>query len=160
MQFLNTWKDPGSERLVYFSARVIEVFERYIQGENDAEAGGILLGHVRGIHLEVLEATVPTRKDRRLKYFFERLVEGHKGIAERRWRESNGLVRYLGEWHTHPEDHPTPSGLDISEWQKLASARRDGRSMLAVIVGRRDLRVEYSSSNGARLRLYPSPSGQ
>ncbi|MBD8561751.1 Mov34/MPN/PAD-1 family protein [Pseudomonas fluorescens] len=155
MRFISTWTDPLSEGVVYFAPQVIEVFERYIQGENDAEAGGILLGHVRGIHLEILEATIPMPKDRRLKYFFERLLDGHQGIAELRWRDSNGLVRYVGEWHTHPEDHPTPSGLDLSEWQKLAAVRRDGRPMLAAIVGRQDLRVEYMQSDGARHRLYP-----
>lgn len=69
MRFMSTWKDPNSERLVYFAPEVIAVFGQYVQGDQDAEAGGILLGHVRGIHLEILEATVPTPKDRRLKYF-------------------------------------------------------------------------------------------
>ncbi|HGN2220474.1 TPA: Mov34/MPN/PAD-1 family protein [Pseudomonas aeruginosa] len=141
---------------MYFAPQVIDVFEQYIQGELDTEAGGILLGHVRGIHLEILEATIPTPKDRRLKYFFERLLHGHQRIAEKRWKDSNGLVRYVGEWHTHPEDYPTPSGLDISEWQKLAKGRRDGRPMLASIVGRKGLRVEYMYPTGARHRLIPS----
>ncbi|MCE5364418.1 Mov34/MPN/PAD-1 family protein [Pseudomonas anguilliseptica] len=116
---------------------------------------GILLGHVRGMHLEILEATEPAPNDRRFKYFFERMIDGHQAISERRWRDSNGLIRYVGEWHTHPEDSPTPSGLDISEWQMLAGSRRDGRPMLAAIVGRQDLRVEYALSDGERCRLYP-----
>lgn len=157
MRFMSTWKDPNSERLVYFAPEVIAVFGQYVQGDQDAEAGGILLGHVRGIHLEIMEATVPTPKDRRLKYFFERLLHGHQSIAERRWRESNGLIRYVGEWHTHPEDHPTPSGLDIAEWQRLASDRRDRRPMLATIVGRESLRTEYMQAGGARCRLYSLP---
>ncbi|MFY1664527.1 Mov34/MPN/PAD-1 family protein [Pseudomonas sp. Pseu.R1] len=154
MQFMSTWADSNGQRLVYLAPEVLAIFDRYIQGEQEAEAGGILLGHVRGAHLELLEATVPTPKDRRLKYFFERLLHGHRSIAEQRWRESNGLIRYLGEWHTHPEDHPTPSGLDVTEWQKLAAARRDGRPLLAVIVGRKSLRVEYMQSNGVRHQLH------
>jgi integrative and conjugative element protein (TIGR02256 family) len=141
---------------VYFAPEVLEVFSQYIQGEQDTEAGGILLGHVRGIHLEILEATVPTRKDRRLRLFFERLIHGHQSIAERRWRQSKGLIRYVGEWHTHPEDHPTPSRLDVGEWQKLAAARLDGRPVLAAIVGRESLRVEYMKSDGTRHRLLTS----
>lgn len=155
MRFLNTWRDVNSDGLVYFAPAVIKVFERYIQGEQDMEAGGILLGHVRGIHVEVLEVTVPTPKDQRLKYFFERLLHGHQRIAEKRWRDSNRLIRYLGEWHTHPEDFPIPSGLDISEWQRLAKGRRDGRPMLAAIVGRKNLHVEYMNSSGVRRRLLP-----
>lgn len=155
MRFLNTWRVANSGGLVYFSPPVIEIFERYVQGEQDMEAGGILLGHVRGIHVEVLEATVPTPNDQRHKYFFERLLHGHKRIMEKRWRDSSRLIRYLGEWHTHPEDLPTPSGLDINEWQRLAKGRRDGRPMLAAIVGREDLRVEYMCSSGVRRRLSP-----
>lgn len=152
---MNTWKEAAGERLVYFAPSVIEVFEQYIQGDSDTEAGGVLLGHVRCVHLEILEVTVPTPSDRRLKYFFERLTDGHRAICERRWRDSGGLVRYVGEWHTHPEDYPTPSGLDIGEWQRLAASRRDGRPMLAAIVGRKDLRVEYTCSDGERNRLHP-----
>ncbi|EZQ19373.1 hypothetical protein CF98_02665 [Halopseudomonas bauzanensis] len=155
MRFLTTWGAVNSDGLVYFAPAVIEVFERYVQGELNMEAGGILLGHVRGIHVEIIEATVPTPKDQRLKYFFERMLHGHQWIAEKRWRDSNKLIRYLGEWHTHPEDLPTPSELDINEWQRLAKRRRDGRPMLAAIVGRKDLRVEYMCSSGVRRRLFP-----
>jgi integrative and conjugative element protein (TIGR02256 family) len=155
MRFMSTWRDEASDGLVYFAPQVIDVFERYIQKEHDMEAGGILLGHVRGRHLEVLEVTVPTPNDQRLKYYFERLLYGHQRIAEQRWRDSNRLIRYLGEWHTHPEDIPIPSGLDISEWQKLAKNRRDGRAMLATIVGHKELRVEYMQPLGVRQRLLP-----
>lgn len=155
MQFLNVWGNDSDDGLVYFAPAVLEIFEAYIQGEQDTEAGGILLGHVRGIHVEILEATVPTPKDQRLRYFFERMLYGHMRIAEKRWRDSNGLIRYLGEWHTHPEDFPIPSYLDVSEWHRLAKSRRDGRPMLAAIVGRKDLRVEYMNSTGVRRHLLP-----
>ena len=73
---------------------------------------------------------------------FERTPLGHASIALARWRASHGTVRYLGEWHTHPEDQPTPSSLDRSEWHRLAKERKDERPLLAVIVGRKVLHVE------------------
>jgi integrative and conjugative element protein (TIGR02256 family) len=33
-------------------------------------------------------------------------------IVNRAWRESDGELNYLGEWHTHSVPHPTPSGQD------------------------------------------------
>jgi len=69
-------------------------------------------------------------------------------LALDRWRATRGTVRYLGEWHTHPEDHPTPSGLDRSEWRRLATGRRDKRPQLSIIVGRKSLYVELSQSDG------------
>lgn len=158
MQFLNTWGDPESGQLVFFTPEVLSVFKRFLQGDCDAEAGGLLLGHVRDIHLEILEATTPTPMDRRFKYLFERLPFGHRVVANRRWNASKGLIRYVGEWHTHPQDHPVPSTTDIYEWEKLARHRLDGRPLLAVIVGRRELRVEVIYPCGTRRRLFPMPS--
>lgn len=158
MQFMNSWGDSESGQLVFFTPEVLAVFRRFIQDDIDAEAGGVLLGHVRDIHLEILEATIPTPMDRRFKYLFERMPFGHCVIANRRWNASRGLIRYVGEWHTHPQDHPTPSKTDIYEWEKLAKHRLDGRPLLVVIVGRKDLRVEVMRPNGTRRRLFPVQS--
>ncbi|MGE8303288.1 MAG: Mov34/MPN/PAD-1 family protein [Pseudomonas kermanshahensis] len=150
MRFMTTWCGPAGDQFVYFDQSVLDVFERHIQSDSGTEAGGILLGHVRGKHLEVLEASEPTPQDLRLRYFFERMIHGHKGLADRRWRESNGLVRYIGEWHTHPQDVPTPSCTDLGEWQKLAKDRSDRRPMLAVVVGRQTLHVELMHADAKR----------
>jgi hypothetical protein len=48
----------------------------------------------------------------------------------------------------HPQDYPTPSGLDRTEWTKLSKRRADGRPILAVIVGRKNLYVELVPHNG------------
>ncbi|MBM3111657.1 Mov34/MPN/PAD-1 family protein [Pseudomonas sp. W15-Feb18] len=84
---------------------------------------------------------LPAPKDQRLKYLIERLLHGHRRIAEKRWKDSNRLIRCLGEWHTHPEDFPAPSGLDINEWKRACKGCQDDRLMLAAIVGQRDLRI-------------------
>lgn len=147
---MTTWSTPADERFVYFSQSVLKVFERHIQSDSGTEAGGILLGHVRGKHLEVLEASEPTRQDRRLPYFFERMIHGHKSLADIRWQESNGLVRYIGEWHTHPQEVPSPSSIDLGEWELLAKGRSDRRPLLAVIVGRHNLHVELMHAGGMR----------
>lgn len=150
MRFMTTWRRPEDEQFVYFSQSVLEIFERHIQSDDGMEAGGILLGHVRGKHLEVLEASEPTRQDRRLRYFFERMIHGHKSLADKRWQETNGLVRYIGEWHTHPQEVPSPSQIDLDEWEILANGRTDRRPLLAVVVGRQNLHVELMHANGTR----------
>jgi integrative and conjugative element protein (TIGR02256 family) len=155
MQFMTTWGDPENGQLVFFTPEVLAVFERFIQGDSQTEAGGLLLGHVRDIHREILEATIPTPLDRRFKYLFERLAFGHRVIADRRWSASNGQIRYVGEWHTHPQDHPVPSNTDIYEWRQLARQRLDRKPLLVVIVGRKDLRVEVMNAYGTRQRLFP-----
>lgn len=156
MSFVATWVVPGTQQLVYLREQPLEVFSRYIQeGVDSKEAGGILLGHVRGEHLEIIEATEPSFWDKRFRFLFERMPYFHHKLAMKRWKESSGLVRYIGEWHTHPQNYPTPSSIDLREWQILAADRRDGRPLLALIVGCNELHVEYMYATGERRILAP-----
>ena len=136
------------------SDQVQEVLQKHVQRrDSDPESGGILLGHVRGESLEILEATVPTIWDKRMRYFFERMPFGHQLLANERWTASNGTVRYLGEWHSHPEDFPIPSQLDLTEWAALAKKRKDKRPMLTLIVGRCGLHLALAFGSGVNVVL-------
>lgn len=149
MQFMSSWATSDKKNLLHLSPSTLETFNQFVQtGHFDSEAGGLLLGSVHGAHMLVERATIPTAWDKRFRYLFERLPLGHEAIALARWAESRGTIRYLGEWHTHPEDYPRPSSVDVCEWKKLASIRLDKRSMLAVIVGRKALHVELVSQTG------------
>lgn len=155
MSFVSDWASPDFQTLVSLNEQVLSVFHSHIQQNDGSEAGGILLGTVHGSNLALVEATVPTFWDKRFRYLFERMPFGHRRIAEARWRNSGGTVRYLGEWHTHPEDYPTPSSLDRREWAALAMKRQDGRPVLAVVVGRCGLHVELMASVGVGEVLLP-----
>ena len=149
MQRVSSWGTEDRKTLLHFSEATIDTFLRHMQvKESDSEAGGLLLGSVHGAHMLIEQATVPTACDKRFRYLFERMPFGHEAIALARWTASQGTIRYLGEWHSHPENYPIPSGLDRSEWNRLSSSRRDQRSMLAVIVGRERLYVELVPSSG------------
>jgi len=149
MQFVNGWSTDDKRLLLNFEDGVLEVFKMHVQrGVHDHEAGGLLLGEVRGEHLSITLATIPTEHDKRMRYFFERMPFGHADVAQKIWSKSRGTTRYLGEWHTHPQDVPTPSGIDRSEWHRMACERKDKRPFLAVIVGRSDLYVELVPARG------------
>lgn len=155
MPYLKYWRVPSGGPCLVIQDEVLAVFVRYAQTNVfTPESGGILLGYVREPHLEILEATEPTPWDKRLRSFFNRSAQGHRDLAQRRWAESGGLVRYLGEWHTHPEDYPTPSEVDKSGWIKLANKRQDGRPVLAVIVGRKGLHVELVDCEGEAMVMH------
>jgi integrative and conjugative element protein (TIGR02256 family) len=138
---------------VSFAECVLAVFQNYVQGDLDCEAGGILIGSLHGPNIAVVGATAPTWLDRRFRVLFERMPFGHNLIAQVRWKASGGKVRYLGEWHTHPENFPSPSSIDRTEWNVLSRKRADGRPMLAVIVGRKGLYVELVPREGSGLVL-------
>lgn len=99
-----------------------------------AEAGGILMGYRRGPHTHVTEATVPSQGDIRRRFGFFRHATHHQRVALRRWKETDQTLDYVGEWHTHPEDDPAPSGIDLRHWREITVASR--RPMVFVIVGR------------------------
>jgi integrative and conjugative element protein (TIGR02256 family) len=156
MPMTNDWSSPDQRKLMHLSPATLDVFVRYVQiGDQAPESGGLLLGTVHGEHLIIEQATTPTAWDLRLRTFFHRSAIGHAKLAFDRWRASHGTVRYLGEWHTHPEDYPTPSGLDRSEWRRLAAGRRDKRPQLSIIVGRQDLHVELVNSDGIGVLFQP-----
>lgn len=146
---MSSWATDDKRSLLHFSESTLETFCQYIQASDvDCEAGGLLLGSVHGAHMLIEHATVPTVWDKRFRYLFERMPFGHETIALARWTTSQGTIRYLGEWHTHPEGHPHPSGVDRLEWNRLAASRRDKRPMLAVIVGRESLYAELVPKSG------------
>lgn len=149
MRFVDLWQMPSQKIYLLFQASVLETFDMYRQNSRAAtEAGGILLGHVRGEHLEVIQATQPQAGDVRHRMRYERNDPGHQTKADLMWKQSDGEIRYLGEWHTHPEDRPSPSSVDMNGWRHRALARQDGRATLSVIVGRVGLYVSLVDREG------------
>ncbi|WP_431259403.1 Mov34/MPN/PAD-1 family protein [Roseateles chitinivorans] len=122
------------EGQILVEADALRLMDGFWQNEHSKpESGGILLGYRRGPHLHVTMVTTPQRGDCGWRYFFKRSRRAHQDIALRHWRASGETVDYLGEWHTHPESSPTPSGEDYAEWAKICA--RTSLPMLFVIVG-------------------------
>lgn len=125
--------EPSSKRLVVVNEEVMALITSYQQSSpEDCEAGGILMGKRRGEHLEVTFATAPQANDIRSRYGFTRHPDGHQEIAENRLKLTSGEENYIGEWHTHPENHPTPSIIDTRDWRRLST---NHRAPLLVIIG-------------------------
>lgn len=151
---MNAWISADKCILVAFDSAVLATFAGHAQlAPNATECGGILLGMVRGNNLQVTEATTPFPRDKQKRFCFERTPYGHRKIAAARWLSSSGLVRYLGEWHTHPEDTPSPSEIDRNEWATLAARRKDGRPTLSIIVGRSNFYVALVAKDGILQQL-------
>lgn len=129
------WQNPWAfDFKILMEVEPVETLNRYRQDhQGKAEAGGILLGYRRDGHLHVTMVTVPQPSDQRQRYWFSRSYKYHQQVALRYWESNDGAMDYLGEWHTHPEDRPTPSSLDLFEWQKIY--RVQPNPMIFVILG-------------------------
>ena len=81
---------------------------------NTKEVGGILLGRFAGgIIYEVTEMVcIGSLHNTRIHY--QRDVKMAQRIIDKRWRETNGEINYLGEWHTHPNMLAIPSATDLN----------------------------------------------
>jgi integrative and conjugative element protein (TIGR02256 family) len=125
------------ECLVLIEPHVVQtIFQHRQLRECDAEAGGILLGLRRGDHLHVTSLTCPSLRDKRSRFAFWRRRRHHQDEALKQWRASGGVVDYLGEWHTHPQTRPSPSGTDLREWRTLLRHYED--PLLFLIAGTLD----------------------
>lgn len=112
------------------------------------ESGGLLLGRLFGGGNEsaVEAVTVPGDGDRQSRFSFFR-SSLHQRAAEKYWKLTGGEGTYLGLWHTHPELIPSPSEVDIEDWQR--ALKKDvfhGNGLLFAIVGMKALGFWYGIS--------------
>jgi integrative and conjugative element protein (TIGR02256 family) len=110
------------------------------------EVGGVLIGYRRGSYLHVSGASVPQVRDHSSRFRFHRLPDGHQAFVDAAWRRSKGHEAYLGEWHSHPENLPTPSGVDRASW--ATTLARHGRPLVFLIVGRTGLWLSVAPVRG------------
>jgi integrative and conjugative element protein (TIGR02256 family) len=100
---------------ITLSPEALEILDTYIQRKpSDPEGGGIILGMIAGDVIQLQRLSVPTELDIRSRTGFVRHRLSAQIVINHEHANTYGQVTYLGEWHTHPEDHPTPSGTDIT----------------------------------------------
>ncbi len=118
---------------------------KYLQiSKDDAEAGGVLLGRFLKDSKNIIvdHISVPMIGDKRSRFSFVRNKKMHQKIIDNEWLKSNGTCNYVGEWHTHPEDYPTPSNVDTDNWKnRLKQDKFSTRYLYFMIVGLKEIRV-------------------
>lgn len=133
--------DEGSLTL---SVEALERMFAYRQLKwRDREAFGVLLGRymVEGQCVVIDEVTEPQPADKRTRSTFTRSI-AHQRLVEAAFEASGGTRMYAGEWHTHPEAYPTPSGRDLVAWaRKLLDHRIVVDTLFFVIIGTRGMGV-------------------
>ncbi|MGD1210112.1 MAG: Mov34/MPN/PAD-1 family protein [Candidatus Acidiferrales bacterium] len=124
----------SSQRLV-LSRRVVKHFEKHKQKRpNSLEAGGQLFARLSALPEVIIEqATGPRSSDFRTRtvYIPDRSAEQ----PEIDYWHKKGL-HYVGDWHTHPEVVPNPSGSDSeSIRESFVNSKHSLYGFLLIIVG-------------------------
>lgn len=106
---------------VHLTDGVLHFIDNYRQhlGASKSEACGIIIGELRTSSLRVIDISPPADDDERTVNSFHRKSNSHQNYLNQLHEISNGILQYIGEWHTHPEPKPTPSPRDYSGWSKL-----------------------------------------
>lgn len=121
---------------VLISADALTHMHRYRQWLPWAkEAGGQLFGTISPEQILVTAATGPYPHDERSLYRYRSDPAAAQHAI--RTHAQSGLL-YIGEWHTHAEDHPDASGMDGDAMRLLlAKSQLNSNSLLMLIVGRK-----------------------
>ncbi len=107
----------------YFTDEVVAILDFHKQRKsNDNEKGGIILGKIQDNNIIINRLSVPTELDKSSRYNFERHRLSAQIIIDYEFHNSNKQITYLGEWHTHPEDNPSPSQTDLKMIQQQISS--------------------------------------
>lgn len=116
------------ERSIKVCEAILKIMKNYIQNsKRDLEAGGIIIGRENlGNENIVLEyITEPMEKDRRSRNRFYREDKEHLEYYEKLYQENDEIYAYYGEWHTHPENTPHYSIIDMENWRRISNIKSD-----------------------------------
>ena len=123
----------SGQRLI-FTDDVLARFHRHRQTRwYHREAGGQLFAGIRDGLIIVESATGPRWRDRRTRHTYEPHRPSEQREIDKHHRRG---LHFVGDWHTHAEPVPHPSGIDL---QSMSEAFRRSRhslnAFLMVIVG-------------------------
>lgn len=141
----------SDNRKIKLCNQILKIIYQYIQsGTHDTEAGGIIVGreNLSNNNLILEYVTEPLEGDVRTRRRFLRKDPGHLVYYQQLYNENDGIYAYFGEWHTHPEDVPRYSIIDLKNWKRIA--KEDPKKFqYHIIAGRKkitfwEMRQEYS----------------
>ncbi|MFS0749839.1 Mov34/MPN/PAD-1 family protein [Oceanobacillus sp. 1P07AA] len=124
--------------VIQIEEQVIKVIKNMRQESPvDKESGGMLIGSVLTDSRDTVirDYTFPQKEDFQSRYRFIRKEDSHNALLQKKWKESNRTVMYLGEWHTHPEMDPHYSQQDLRNWKRLLRESKTFSDYLVFIIG-------------------------
>jgi integrative and conjugative element protein (TIGR02256 family) len=134
-----------SGQTVILADGVVEYLIRHRQlKRGQTEAGGQMFARIEGGEITVVEVTGPRPTDRRTRtaYLPDRKAERAE-IAD---RFARGL-HFVGDWHTHPDGRPRPSGPDLESMTECFNKSAHSlNGFLLLIVGQVDPPEGFSLS--------------
>jgi len=158
------WRSKDGLYRVQINRRCIPRMQRIATQHRPNEVGTPLAGHYEeNGHLAVITALGPLPPDSKGgRTWFIRGVEGLQEHFQRLHRRFRGRRYRVGEWHSHPDAHPTASSVDDMNQSELAEDVAEGleEAILVILGGNLSdkslLGVYVYSSKRGRVVLAPA----
>ena len=117
---------------ICFERDVLGHFQKHRQvGARAKETGGQLFGRIENGKVHICDATGPRIIDFHGRAFFN----------PSRWMERREIkskfkqgLHYLGDWHTHPQEIPEPSALDIESMKECFTESNHELSFFVLVI--------------------------
>jgi integrative and conjugative element protein (TIGR02256 family) len=119
---------------------VLDAFPDYSQGLKTSERGGVIMGKLYlNKNMVVITDIIESPSKASHKNRYEMDVEYIQKKINSIWKESNGTITYIGDWHTHPEYNPKPSLTDYITFSKnYFRSTIDQNFLIYIILGYKD----------------------
>ena len=131
---------PNSAQQIVLTKAVLEVLLANRQQGTASEAGGLLFAEFDFPIIRIVEASSPQTTDKRERTLFipNRILQ--RKLINQRFKKG---YHFVGEWHTHPVNKPTPSLLDLESMaESFIKSRHELNYFIMIIVGNTKKRTE------------------
>jgi integrative and conjugative element protein (TIGR02256 family) len=106
---------------VSVSSGSLDAMKQMVLEKSGIETGGVLAGYIDSDGNAVItQASGPGPKAIHTRTRFEKDIEYCQNFLDDLFESSSGKTVYVGEWHSHPEEDNTPSGIDIKSLSDIA----------------------------------------
>jgi len=107
----------------------------------DKEKGGVLMGELRPSRNQItithiLESEMHLSSSHNINLNVKYLQKKMNDI----WEKNHGTITYLGDWHSHPENNPSPSIIDYCTFIKnFYTSHFDHNILIYLILGNKSI---------------------
>lgn len=135
---------------VFISKDLEEEIKKYRQKSYEKEKGGVILGKLYpSINQIEITHIIVANTTKSSKFTLDLDTDYIQEKIEKVWKESNGQITYLGDWHTHPEENANPSFTDFKTFIfNFYKSKIDQNILIYLIIGRK--RNWFKSFNGIK----------
>lgn len=139
---------------IIVNKEIVDSIINYYNSSRKYETGGILLGKFNKTNkvMEIKEV-YELKTSFFSKILYKRNAKRAQKIIDRRWHETNGLINYLGEWHTHPNMLPIPSNTDIKSLRDISEKVKEVLPGTILIIAGKSEKVNLIIQKGNIVKI-------